>query len=363
MLPSLFSNFLEVKHKDTHMTNIKELETTIAKLAVKGKGILAADESTPTITKRFQALGIECTEDNRRAYRELLLTTPGIEQFIGGVILFEETLGQKDNKGVPFPEALVSKGIVPGIKVDKGLIYIPNTSQEQITQGLDGLAERLKEYKSKGARFAKWRAVYTISNNTPTSLCIDANAFALARYAAICQSEGIVPIVEPEVLIDGDHTIARSKEVTAPVLQALFEALYRHHVKLEHIVLKPSMVINGKACSEKASVKEVAEATLHVLTQTVPAMVPTINFLSGGQSSEQATAHLNAMNQSKSLPWNVSFSYARALQDDCMKTWLGLPKNIQAAQKAFYKRAKLNGLAATGNYSASMENEDISLVA
>lgn len=339
------------------MLNIKELEATIAKLSTRGKGILAADESTPTITKRFQAIGIDSTEDTRRAYRELLMTTPGCENFIAGVILFEETLNQKTSKGVPFPEALKAAGILPGIKVDKGLVHLVNTTDEQITQGLDGLPERLTEYKSKGACFAKWRSVYAISNTTPSMLAIETNAEVLARYAAICQEQGIVPIVEPEVLIDGEHTLARCEEVSEPVLHAVFNALYRHKVKLEYIVLKPSMVISGKASSQKASVKEVADATLRVLRRTVPAAVPTINFLSGGQSSEQATAHLNTMNQT-ALPWNVSFSYARALQDYAMKVWAGQAKNVAAAQAAFYKRAKLNSLAATGKYAEGMEKEE-----
>lgn len=341
------------------MTNLIELESTINKLAAKGKGILAADESTPTITKRFQAVGIESSDETRRAYRELLMTTPGCNQFIAGVILFEETLNQKTSQGIPFPEALKSLGILPGIKVDKGLVHLANAGTDQITQGLDGLAERLIEYKSKGACFAKWRAVYAISNTTPSQLAIETNAEVLARYAAICQEQGIVPIVEPEVLIDGDHTIARCEEVSEAALQAVFTALNRHKVKLEYIVLKPSMVINGKACPQKASVKEVAEATIRVLKRTVPGAVPTVNFLSGGQTSEQSTAHLNAMNQLGNLPWNLSFSYARALQDYCMKTWAGQTKNIPAAQAAFQKRAKLNSLAATGKYADAMEKEEV----
>ncbi len=342
------------------MSIISELESTINKLAARGKGILAADESTPTITKRFQAIGIESTEDSRRAYRELLMLTPGINQYIAGVILFEETLNQKTSSGKPFPEALVAAGILPGIKVDKGLINLAGAPDEQVTQGLDGLPERLTEYKSKGACFAKWRAVYNITNKTPSQLAIDTNAEVLARYAAICQQHGIVPIVEPEVLIDGEHTLARCEEVSEPVLHAVFNALYRHKVSLEHIVLKPSMVINGKASAQKASVKEVAEATIRVLRRTVPGAVRTINFLSGGQTSEQSTAHLNAMNQLGNLPWNLSFSYARALQDYCMKTWLGQAGNVQKAQAAFAKRAKLNSLAATGKYTEAMEKEEVS---
>ncbi|MBX3708636.1 MAG: fructose-bisphosphate aldolase class I [Gammaproteobacteria bacterium] len=342
------------------MTIVAELTSTINKLATKGKGILAADESTPTITKRFQAVGIESSEETRRTYREILMTTPGCNQYVAGVILFEETLNQKTNQGVPFPETLKNLGILPGIKVDKGLVHLANTTDEQITQGLDGLPERLAEYKSKGACFAKWRAVYAISNNTPSKLAIKTNAEVLARYAAICQEQGIVPIVEPEILIDGDHTITHCEEVSEPVLHAVFNALYRHKVKLEYIVLKPSMIINGKACSQKASVNEVAEATVRVLRRTVPGAVPTINFLSGGQTPEQSTAHLNAMNQLGYLPWNLSFSYARALQDYCMKTWAGQAKNISAAQAAFYKRAKLNSLAAMGKYTELMEKEEVS---
>ena len=339
------------------MTTLRECEATINKLAVQGKGILAADESTATITKRFQPLGIESNEDTRRAYREILMTTPGINQFIAGVILFEETLNQKTSAGLLFPEALKQAGIVPGIKVDKGLVHLANTVDENITQGLDGLSERLIEYKAKGALFAKWRAVYTISDKTPSHLAIKTNAEVLARYAAICQEQGIVPIVEPEVLIDGQHTLARCEEISEPVFHAVFHALFRHHVSLEHMILKPSMVISGKSCSQKASVDDVAKATIRILRRTVPAALPSINFLSGGQTSEQATTHLNAMNKLGPLPWNLSFSYARALQDICMKTWQGQAKNKEAAQKAFFKRAKLNSLAAMGKYVESMENE------
>ena len=343
------------------MSVINELQDTITQLAAKGKGILAADESTPTITKRFQALGIESTEESRRRYRELLMTTPHTGQFIAGIILFEETLNQKTSQGIAFPAALTQSGIVPGIKVDKGLIDLANTQAEKITQGLDGLSERLADYKTKGARFAKWRAVYSISNTTPSGLAIKTNAEVLARYAAICQNLGIIPIVEPEILLEGDHTLARSEEVSEPVLHALFNALYRHKVKLEYIVLKPSMVISGKSCSKKASVQEVAAATLRILRRTVPGAVPTINFLSGGQTPEQATAHLNAMNQMERLPWNVSFSYARALQENCMKVWGGEDQNVSAAQKAFFKRAKLNSLAALGHYTEAMEKEEVSV--
>jgi len=345
----------------------QELALTTSKLAAKGKGILAADESTPTITKRFEAVGIESSEDMRRNYRELLLTTPGCAQYIAGVILFEETLNQKTSNGVSFAEALKQTGILAGIKVDKGLIHLANSDNEQITQGLDGLAERLTDYKSKGASFAKWRAVYAVSDTTPSTLAIKTNAEVLARYAAICQEQGIVPIVEPEILLDGSHTLARCEKVTELVLRAVFKALVRHKVKLEYIVLKPSMVINGKASTDKASVKDVAEATVRILRRTVPAAVPTINFLSGGQSSEQATAHLNAMNvignEADNQPWNLSFSYARALQDYAMKIWKGQAGNIAAAQAEFLKRAKLNSLASLGKYTEPMEKEEISRVA
>lgn len=342
---------------------INELESTIQKLAAKGKGILAADESTGTITKRFQAVGIASTEEIRRNYREMLVSTPGCSQFIAGVILFEETLNQKTSTGMPFPDALKKIGILPGIKVDKGLVHLANTSDENITQGLDGLPERLADYQSKGAVFAKWRAVYAITDQLPSQLLIQTNAEILARYAAICQEQGIVPIVEPEVLIDGNHTIERCEIVSEPVLREVFNALARHKVKLEYIVLKPSMVISGKDCAQKASVDQVAAATLRVLQRTVPAAVPTINFLSGGQTSEQATAHLNAMNKMGPLPWNLSFSYARALQDYCMKIWQGENKNLSAAQKEFFKRAKLNSLAASGSYSEAMEKEEVSFAA
>jgi fructose-bisphosphate aldolase, class I len=343
------------------MEQMKQLETTIAQLTAKGKGILAADESTATITKRFEAVGIESSEETRRAYREMLINSKDFNRYIAGIILYEETLYQKTSQGILFPEALKKMGVLAGIKVDKGLVHLANSKDEQITQGLDGLPERLAEYKSKGACFAKWRAVYAISATTPSTLAIKTNAEVLARYAAICQEIGIVPIVEPEVLLDGDHSLAQAKIVSESVLHAVFKALYRHRVQLEYIVLKPSMVLNGKTAAQKASVEEVASATLSVLRRTVPAAVPTINFLSGGQSPEQATAHLNAMNQMGPLPWNLSFSYARALQDYCLKTWLGKASNVAAAQQAFYKRAKLNSLAVSGQYAVSMEKEEVSL--
>jgi fructose-bisphosphate aldolase class I len=337
---------------------IQELEATISKLAARGKGILAADESTPTATKRFEALGIQSTETSRRDYREMLLTTPNISEFIAGVILFEETLDQKMSDGTPFPQALKKLGILPGIKVDKGLVDLPNTNGEQTTQGLDNLGARLAQYREKGACFAKWRSVYNITANTPSSLAIRANAEGLASYAALCQANGIVPIVEPEILIDGEHTIERCAEVTENVLHAVFKALFKHKVKLELMILKPSMVINGKKCSVKATAEQVGKATVTILKRTVPSAVPTINFLSGGQSCEEATANLQAMNAlSAHLPWNLSFSYARALQEYPMKIWAGKAQNVAAAQKAFYDRAKLNSLAATGKYTSEMEKE------
>jgi fructose-bisphosphate aldolase class I len=336
--------------------NTNDLEATISKLGAKGKGILAADESVATITKRFEALNIPSTAETRAAYRELLVTTPGLNEYIAGVILFEETLNQKTSNGQLFPDLLKKLGILAGIKVDKGLVSLPNSADEQTTQGLDGLSDRLAEYKAKGASFAKWRAVYAISAKTPSILAIQANAEGLANYAAICQANGIVPIVEPEILLDGDHTIERCAEVSEAVLHAVFHALHKHKVQLEHMVLKPSMVISGKKCATKASTEQVAKQTLTILRRTVPAAVPTINFLSGGQSPEEATANLNAMNIHTN-PWHISYSYARALQDYCMKTWKGDSKNNTAAQQIFLDRVKLNSLASAGKYSAALEKE------
>ncbi len=335
-----------------------ELETTIAKMAVSGKGLLAADESTGTITKRFTALNIPCSEETRRAYRELLLATPDIGQYISGVILYEETLNQKTSAGINFAEMLNRQGIVAGIKVDKGLVHLANTVDENVTQGLDGLPERLVDYKSKGARFAKWRAVYNISATTPSYLAIKTNANVLARYAAICQDAGIVPIVEPEVLIDGDHTLESCAEVSEKVLHAVFHALYKNKVMLEYTVLKPSMIIPGKTSSQKITAEQVAKATITILKRTVPAAVPSINFLSGGQTPEQASANLNAMHLiAANLPWNISFSYARALQEPAMAAWLGKVENKTIAEQAFYHRAKLNSEASRGQYNAGMEKK------
>jgi fructose-bisphosphate aldolase class I len=332
------------------------LKATIAELTRSGKGILAADESGPTITKRFGALGIESTEDTRRRYRTLLFTTPGAAEFLSGIILFEETLGQSDNGGTPLPEVLKKQGVLVGIKVDKGTTPLPNAGGDLITQGLDGLAERLQGYRTQGARFAKWREVYAITDRNPTALGISANAEVLARYAAICQQEGIVPMVEPEVLIDGDHSIERCHEVSEAVLHAVFEALDRHNVLLEGMVLKPSMVLPGNKSAAIASAEQVAKATLEVLRRTVPAAVPTINFLSGGQSPENATANLNAMNaMNPHAPWVLSFSYARALQDPAMRAWAGKDASVQAAQKAFYWRLKMNSLARSGKWTPELE--------
>lgn len=334
----------------------EELQGTINELTRKGRGILAADESTPTITKRFKAVGAECTEETRRAYRELLLTTAGIGEHISGVILYEETLGQTTKDGVPFAELARRQGIVPGIKVDKGLVALPNAPGDKVTQGLDGLGERLIRYKQQGARFAKWRNVYPITSANPTPLGVRANAEMLARYAALCQEQGLVPIVEPEVLIDGEHTIGRCAEVTEAVQHALFHALHRHRVKLEFIVLKPNMVTPGKGSASKAAPEDVARHTVMVMRRTVPAAVPTVNFLSGGQTPEEATRNLNAMNVLyPGAPWVLSFSFARALQDRALAAWRGDSDNTVAAQDALLRRARLNGLARHGQYAETME--------
>jgi fructose-bisphosphate aldolase class I len=321
-----------------------------------GKGILAADESAPTIAKRFAAINVESTEEHRRNYRSLLFTTPGIDEFTSAVILFEETLTQQSDDGTTLPMVLARQGVVPGIKVDKGLAPLPNAPGDRITQGLDGLTERLQHYKTLGARFAKWREVYPISDRNPTPLGLAANAEMLARYAAVCQTEGLVPIVEPEVLIDGDHTIERSAEVIETVLRTVFQALDRHRVILECMVLKPSMVTPGKDHPPRANPEQVATATVKVFRRAVPAAVPSINFLSGGQTPEEATANLNAMNAIfPDAPWALSFSYGRALQEPALKVWQGDPENAVAAQQALYKRLRLNGAARYGTYTADME--------
>jgi fructose-bisphosphate aldolase class I len=340
------------------MDTTTELEATISDMVQAGKGILAADESAPTIARRFAAIDAESTEQNRRSYRSMLFTTPGLGEFISAVILFEETLTQQSDDGTPLPEVLAQQGIVPGIKVDKGLQALANAPGDKITQGLDGLAGRLQVYKTQGARFAKWREVYPISEHNPTPLGLEANAEMLARYAAICQVEGFVPIVEPEVLIDGDHTIERSAAVIETVLHAVFHALQRHKVILECIVLKPSMVTPGKDHPPMASPEQVAEATITVFRRAVPAAVPSINFLSGGQTPAEATANLNAMNALfPNAPWELSFSYGRALQEPALKAWQGKTENTAATQQALYQRALLNGAARTGEYTPIMETE------
>ena len=324
----------------------------------KGRGILAADESTPTCTKRFDSIGVDSTEANRNAYRDMLFTTPDMVKFISGVILFDETLRQSTLKdGTPFPEYLTNLNVIPGIKVDKGAHNLPGTEGEKVTEGLDGLDARLKEYYELGARFAKWRAVITINESEPSSTCVAANAHALARYAALCQENGIVPIVEPEILMDGSHTIEDSFVVTEEVLHSVFYELYGQNVLLEGMILKPNMVLSGYKCSEQASVDEVAEMTVTVLKRCVPSAVPGIAFLSGGQSNEDATAHLNSMNKilDNNSPWNLTYSYGRALQAPALDAWLGKEENVSAAQDAFYKRAKLNSLATKGDYSEDME--------
>lgn len=339
------------------MSPHKELETTVRLLTASGKGILAADESTGTIGKRFASIGLENVEENRRAYREMLFTTPGIENAISGVIFYEETLGQKTKDGTSFTALLAKKGVVPGIKVDKGTLPLPGSPDEVITQGLDGLSERLKQYKTMGARFAKWRAVITIGNGIPSHYCIRANAHALARYAALCTEVGIVPIVEPEVLMDADNTAERCYEVTCETLHAVFAELMLQRVALEHILLKPNMVVSGKKCPTQASVHQVAEMTLRCFRNHVPAAVPGIVFLSGGQSDEDATAHLDAMNRTGPHPWSLSFSYGRALQAAAIKTWAGKPENWKAGQAAFAHRARLNGAAQLGKYTSEFERE------
>ena len=320
-----------------------------------GKGILAADESSGTITKRFDAIGVESTFESRRDYRQMLLTTPGLEEYVSGVILYDETLRQSSTEGVPFPKLLEDLGILPGIKVDTGAKPLAFSPEEKVTEGLDGLRERVAEYVELGAKFAKWRAVITIGDGIPTRYCIDANAHALARYAALCQEGGLVPIVEPEVLMDWENDLDRCYEVTKETHLAVFAALALHRVDLTGIVLKPNMVISGKKCPTQAGVQEVAEATVKLLRETVPAAVPGIAFLSGGQSAEVATEHLNAMNTLGPFPWELSFSYGRALQDPSLKSWKGESSNVESGQQALYHRSKANSLARTGEYSTEFE--------
>ncbi len=324
-------------------------------MVAPGRGILAADESTGTIGKRFDSINVENTEENRRAYRDMLFTTKGIGDTISGVILYDETLRQKSADSTSFVELLNKNGVLPGIKVDAGAKPLPFCPGETVTEGLDNLPKRCADYVKLGAKFAKWRAVIDIGADLPSSTSIVANAHALARYAAICQEAGLVPIVEPEVLMDGDHTIERCEQVTEWTLNAVFEALYMNRVSLEGSVLKPSMVISGKKCARQAGVDEVAERTVRILKRTVPAAVAGIAFLSGGQSDELATAHLDAMNKLGNNPWPLTFSYGRALQQACLKAWRGSAANVPAAQAALAHRGRMNGLAALGKYSASME--------
>jgi fructose-bisphosphate aldolase, class I len=331
------------------------LSKTAAAMVAKGKGLLAADESAGTCETRFKSVGVECTEENRRAYRGLLFTTPGVEQFLSGVILFDETIRQKTNDGVLFPDYLAKKGIIPGIKVDAGAKDMPLHPNEKVTEGLDNLPKRLAEYFKLGARFAKWRAVITIGEGIPSHACIYANAHALARYAAACNEASIVPIIEPEVLLDGNHSAARSEEVHEATLRACYAALAAYNVQPEHVILKASMCVSGKNHPKQAGVDEVAERTVRVLKRTVPASQPGIVFLSGGQSDEQATARLDAMNRMGPHPWELSFSYGRALQAAAQQAWKGDTSNREAAQRAFYHRAKMNSAARFGKYSSDLE--------
>jgi fructose-bisphosphate aldolase, class I len=338
--------------------NLDELNKVAEAMVAPGRGILAADESTGTIKKRFDTLGVEATEANRRDYREMLFRTKdAMSKYISGVILYDETIRQKAKDGTPLVQIITQAGALPGIKVDKGTKPLPNCPGELITEGLDGLGERLAEYRGLGAKFAKWRAVIDVGPGIPSYNCLMTNAHALARYAALCQSEGIVPIVEPEVLMDGDHDIERCAAITEWALKTVFEQLYYQRVALEGMVLKPNMVVPGKKSAKKASVEEVAEKTVRVLKACVPASVPGIAFLSGGQSDEDATAHLDAINRIGDLPWNVTFSYGRALQAAPQKTWSGKSENVAAAQRAFNHRAAMNGLAAQGEWKADLERK------
>ena len=339
--------------------NLSELNKVAEAMVAPGRGILAADESTGTIKKRFDALGVESTADSRRDYREMLFRTKeAMSKYISGVILYDETIRQNAKDGTPLVKLIAQSGALPGIKVDKGTKPLPNCPGEVVTEGLDGLGERLAEYRGLGAKFAKWRAVIDIGEHgMPSYTCVNANAHALARYAALCQDQGIVPIVEPEVLMDGGHDIDRCAEVTTWVLKETFQALFFNRVALEGMVLKPNMIVPGKKSPKQASVGEVAEKTLRILKECVPAAVPGIAFLSGGQSDEDATAHLDAMNKMGPLPWRVSFSYGRALQAAPQKTWSGKSENVAAAQRAFSHRAMMNSLAALGQWKADLERK------
>jgi len=331
-----------------------ELRAIAQSIVADHKGVLAADESTGTIKKRFDSIGVESTEDNRRAYRNLLFTTPGFEEYVGGVIMYDETIRQASDDGTPFAELLASKGVVPGIKVDTGAQDLAGHPGEKVTEGLDGLRARFAEYHALGARFSKWRAVITIGEGIPTDACVHTNAHALARYAALSQEAGIVPIVEPEVLMDAENTIERCFEVTARTLHVVFYELYRQEVALEGMLLKPNMVISGKQCPTQASSSEIAELTVDCFLRHVPAMVPDIVFLSGGQSEVEATENLNAINRVGG-PWPLSFSYGRALQASALQAWGGEPDNVDAGQDAFLHRARMNALAVAGDWSAEVE--------
>jgi fructose-bisphosphate aldolase class I len=333
----------------------EQLAETARALVAPGKGILAADESSGTIKKRFDSIGVESTEESRRGYRDLLFTTEGAAEHVSGVILYDETMRQQSADGEAFPEKLQGQGIIPGIKVDTGAKPLANAPGETVTEGLDGLGERLAEYYELGARFTKWRAVITIGEDIPSEYCVWTNAHALARYAALSQEAGLVPIVEPEVLMDGDHTIERSFEVTSRTLHAVFTELRDQRVSCEGMLLKPNMVLSGYACETQASASEVAEQTLACFRRHVPAAVPGIVFLSGGQSDEDATAHLNAMNALGPHPWELSFSYGRALQAPALKAWAGETANVPAAQAAYLHRARMNGLARSGEYTPELE--------
>jgi len=333
-----------------------ELERTAADLVADGKGILAADETVGTLSKRFAALSIPSTEQTRRAYREMLFTAPGAAEFVSGVITYDETIRQKSAAGMPLAQVLSGQGILPGIKVDTGAKPLAGSPDETVTEGLDGLRDRLAEYHGMGARFAKWRAVIRITGSLPSPMCLSVNAHALARYAALCQEQRLVPIVEPEVLMDGAHGIERCEEVTGAVLHAVFDALFEQGVSLTLMLLKPNMVIAGKQCPRQASVQEVAAATLRCLRRHVPAAVPGIVFLSGGQSDRLATAHLDAINRlAPAKPWKISFSYGRALQDPALEAWHGRDGNVKAAQQALYHRLRCNGAASLGRYTEDME--------
>src|SRR5215203_6327692 len=338
--------------------HLQQLESTAKELVPEGKGILAADESFGTIEKRFNAVDIDSTEESRRQYREMLFTTGGIGEYLSGVILFDETIRQESSDGTPLPQVLERQGVVPGIKVDRSTVDLPLASGEKYTQGLDGLRERLEEYVEMGARFTKWRAVITIGDGIPTVKCIESNARALALFAAFSQEAGLVPIVEPEILIEGDHSIERSFEVNGWTLKRTYAALYEQGVHLEGTLVKPNFVINGKDVPEQASVEDVARYTIECFKHSVPAAVPGIVMLSGGQSGEDATAHLNAMKSMyDDLPWKVSFSWARALQGNPMEIWGGEEANVEEAQKVFHHRARMASAARSGNYSREMEQE------